>query len=115
MSGFKIDTKKEESVSVVRISGFLDAHTAHELEAEFQGITSKGDYKILVNFAGLDYISSAGLGVFMGFIELVRENGGDIKMCEMNVKIYKIFDLLGFPNLYEIFDTQAEAIEKFKD
>jgi anti-sigma B factor antagonist len=41
---------------------------------------------IIVNFKDLDYISSAGLGVFMVFIEEIRSGGGDIKLVEMKPK-----------------------------
>jgi len=61
----------------------------------------------------LNYISSAGLGVFMGFIETVRENEGDIKLTSMSPKIFRVFDLLGFPTLYDILENEDEAIKKF--
>ena len=49
----------------------------------------------------------------MGFIEEIRENDGDIKLCCMSPKVFKVFDLLGFPALYEIYDKDEEAIQKF--
>jgi anti-sigma B factor antagonist len=61
----------------------------------------------------LTYISSAGLGVFMGFIEEVRQNDGDIKLSNMSAKIFRVFDLLGFPALYEILDTEEQAKTNF--
>ncbi len=115
MSGFAVTTNScEHGVSKISVSGYLDAHTAPELEKAFQTLVNDGQFKILVDFEGLDYISSAGLGVFMGFIEEVRSNSGDIKMCSMATKIYKVFDLLGFPSLYEIFDEEVQALEKFR-
>lgn len=63
----------------------------------------------------LNYISSAGLGVFMGFIEEIRDNKGDIKLSNMPDKVYKVFDLLGFPALYQIFKEEDEATEKYHD
>jgi anti-sigma B factor antagonist len=68
-----------------------------------------------VNFKDLVYISSAGLGVFMAFIEKIRENNGDIKLTTMNDKVYNIFDLLGFPLLYEIYKSEDEAVKKFEE
>jgi len=68
---------------------------------------------IIVNFQKLDYIASAGLGVFMAYIEDVRSIGGDIKLTNMNSKVYNVFDLLGFPTLYDILDDEEKAIKKF--
>jgi anti-sigma B factor antagonist len=45
----------------------------------------------------------------MGFIEEIREKEGDIKLTNMTDKVFKVFDLLGFPALYKIFQEEAEA------
>jgi len=113
MSGFEIRRKDDGAVSTLYIKGFLDAHTAPELEKCLQELVEQGRYRIVVNFSDLSYISSAGLGVFMGFIETVRKNQGDIKLANMPPKIYRVFDLLGFPLIYEIYDDEREALEKF--
>ncbi|MBN8571723.1 MAG: STAS domain-containing protein, partial [Ignavibacteria bacterium] len=59
--------------------------------------------------------SSAGLGVFMAYIENTRDNKGDIKLCEMSEKIFNIFDMLGFPILFEIYNEENTAVEKFSN
>lgn len=114
MEGFEVSTSENEDISILRLKGYLDAHTAPELEKAFQQLVDAKSYNIVVNFADLSYISSAGLGVFMGFIEDIRKNGGDIKLSDMKPKIYRVFDLLGFPTLYDIVDEQQMAIERFK-
>ncbi len=100
-------------ISVINVSGYLDAHTAPTLESNFTDLIDNNKFKIVVNFKDLAYISSAGLGVFMAYIEKIRDNSGDIKLTNMNEKVYNIFDLLGFPLLYEIFSTEDEAVNKF--
>ena len=50
----------------------------------------------------------------MGVIEDVRNNGGDLKICCASPKVFKVFDLLGFPSLYEFFSAEEQAFEKFK-
>jgi len=102
-------------ISVIRVSGYLDAHTAPTLENNFTDLIDQNKFKIVVNFQDLAYISSAGLGVFMAYIEKIRDNSGDIKLTNMNEKVYNIFDLLGFPLLYEIFKTEDEALKKFNE
>jgi anti-sigma B factor antagonist len=100
-------------VQVVELRGYLDAHTSPELENTFQKLLQEGKYKIVVNCKDLSYISSAGLGVFMAFIEDVRKHNGDIKLSNMSPKIYNIFDLLGFPLLYDITNDESDAVKKF--
>ena len=113
MEEFSIIKNNRDNISILNLNGFLDAHTSVELEKCFEELISENKFKIIVNFDKLSYISSAGLGVFMAFIETARENSGDIKLCGMSDKIYNIFDMLGFPILFEIYKEENSAIEKF--
>ena len=113
MSDFKILQRETGGVNVLELKGYLDAHTAPKLEDAIQGLITAKRYNILVNCRGLSYISSAGLGVFMAFIEDVRNNQGDIKLSNMSPKVYNVFDLLGFPLLYDIARDESDAITKF--
>lgn len=114
MNDFKIERKEGGGVQILHLHGYLDAHTAPHLEQELQNLLKEQKYKIVINFKELNYISSAGLGVFMAFIEDVREQKGDIKLSNMSPKVFNVFDLLGFPMIYEIFSDETEAITKFK-
>ncbi|MGC8594177.1 MAG: STAS domain-containing protein [Candidatus Kryptoniota bacterium] len=113
MNEFKVLTRDSGKAVIVKLHGFLDAHTAPDLEKVFSELIKGGKFNIVVNFRDLNYISSAGLGVFMAFIDEVRSNNGDIKLAELQPKVYNVFDLLGFPILYEIYSSQEEALEKF--
>lgn len=115
MAEFSTSIIEKGDVSVINLKGFLDAHTAPTLENNFTQLIENNKYKIVVNFEDLAYISSAGLGVFMAYIESVRENKGDIKLTNMSDKVYNIFDLLGFPLLYEIYKKEEEAVKKFNE
>lgn len=110
---FNVSHNEIEGINILSLSGFLDAHTAPILEDKISNIIKAGYNKILINFSDLDYISSAGLGVFMAFIEELRQSGGDIKMAAMKPKVYNIFDLLGFPLLFDIEKTEQDALSKF--
>src|SRR5688500_16535604 len=113
MNQFSVAIRECAPAQVIDLAGYLDAHTAPQLEQTFQKLLDEGRVKIIVNFRDLAYISSAGLGVFMAFIEEARGNNGDIKLVGMSPKVYNVFDLLGFPMLYEIFDDEKEAVQKF--
>jgi len=113
MSSFKIDVRETNNIHVLDLKGYLDAHTAPDLEKAFQNLMERKKYNIVVNCKDLTYISSAGLGVFMAYIEDVRKNNGDIKLSNMSPKVFNVFDLLGFPLLYDITKDETEAIQKF--
>ncbi len=113
MDKFEVFRKEAADVKILNIQGFLDAHTAPNFEDELQKLIREKNYKIIVNLDGLQYISSAGLGVFMGVIEDLRKNGGDLKICCAAPKVFKVFDLLGFPSLYEFYQSEDLAVKKF--
>ncbi len=118
MSNFSVGFREASPVDagpvqVLDLSGELDAHTASELEAAFQKCREADDHRIIVNGRNLQYISSAGLGVFMAYIEDVRDGGGDIKIAALQPKVYNVFDLLGFPMLFDIVETEEEALARF--
>ncbi len=115
MSDFKIHRRDGDEVSVIELKGYLDAHTAPDLESAFQRLITEKKYKIVVNCRDLSYISSAGLGVFMAYVEDIRNNKGDIKLTNMSAKVFNVFDLLGFPILYEIYKDEKEAISRFQE
>ncbi len=115
MSEFSVGVRCQAKVSILDLKGYLDAHTAPELEKAFQKHIDERKFNLVVNFSNLTYISSAGLGVLMQFIEEVRRNDGDIKLTNMSGRVYNVFDLLGFPMLYEIYPEEGEAIEKFEN
>jgi anti-sigma B factor antagonist len=115
MSGFEVERRDKENISCLYVKGFLDAHTAPQFEEAIQKLVDEERFKIIVNLGDLTYISSAGLGVFMGFIEDIRSKGGDLKLSNMTSKVFKVFDLLGFPNLYEIYEDENEAVQKYNN
>lgn len=115
MSEFNISSRVKAEFHILDLHGELDAHTASSLEETLQNLIQEQRYNIVVNCSNLEYIASAGLGVFMAYIEDVRSLGGDIKLSNLKPKVFHVFDLLGFPALYDILDTEDEAISKFSN
>ena len=116
MSDFKVTIRStDNNIQVLDLRGYLDAHTTPVLEDSFQKMLNEKKYRLIVNCKELSYISSAGLGVFMAFIEDVRANNGDIKLSDMSPKVFNIFDLLGFPMLYDIVALEIDAVKKFDE
>ncbi|GAB5518065.1 MAG: STAS domain-containing protein [Rhodothermales bacterium] len=113
MGNFSVGFRTHGTVQMLDLKGELDAHTAPELEAAIEKCRDEQKYFLIINGAALQYISSAGLGVFMAYIEEMREAGGDIKIAALQPKVFNVFDLLGFPMLFDIVDDEAEALERF--
>jgi anti-anti-sigma factor len=67
----------------------------------------------VIDFGGLDYIASAGLGVLNGQLAAVRKAGGDIRLCGMNAKVRKVFDVLGYSKIFKILADASQAAASF--
>ncbi len=104
---------REHGVSVLKVSGYLDTTTASELETALSGLLGKQEFKIVVDLSGVNYISSAGWGIFIGEIKEIRHKGGDIKLAGMSGDVYEVFQLLEFNSILEAFATAVEAIASF--
>jgi anti-sigma B factor antagonist len=114
-NSFSVGRSREGDITVLSLHGYLDAHTAPQFEKTIQEEYDGGRYRIIVNCGGLTYISSAGLGVFMSFIEDIRAAHGDIKICSVSETVFQVFEILGFPSLFDILPDQPAAIQRFAD
>jgi len=112
---FSIHKSTEQGLSVLALEGYLDAHTAPEFEKAVQAEFEAGRVRLVVECSRLNYISSAGLGVFMSFIEEIRAAGGDIKICGLVPKVFQVFDILGFSALFDIVPDLPAAIQRYTE
>lgn len=113
---FALESSFADGLTVIKLDGYLDAHTAPKFEDAIQSEMDAAHYRIIVDCEKLTYISSAGLGVFMSFIEEIREQaGGDIKICGLTPKVQQVFDILGFPEIYDMCASVPEAAQRFSE
>ena len=109
-----IRTAMENSeISVVEVGGVLDINSIGDFETMVDGLLKKKQFKLVLNMERLTYISSAGMGFLVGNIKEVRKNKGDIKIAGVNSDIYRVFELLDFPGIFQFFKTEREAVQKF--
>ena len=109
-----IRTAMENSeISVVEVGGVLDINSIGDFETMVDGLLKKKQFKLVLNMEKLTYISSAGMGFLVGNIKEVRKNKGDIKIAGVNSDIYRVFELLDFPRIFQFCKTEREAVQKF--
>ena len=101
-------------VAVVRVDGVVDTMTAGELENVMNTLIEQRRFNIVVDLGGVDYISSAGWGIFISNIREIRQNRGDIKLAQMIPSVYEIFELLEFDSILSAFDSVDKARLDFR-
>jgi anti-anti-sigma factor len=108
-------TVNSQDIHILRLEGYVDAHTFTEFEEELTQLVESGKYYLLLDLEKLTYINSTGLGLLMATFRQVRQHSGDLVIAKMSDKITNIFNLLGFSRLISTYPTEEEALEKFKN
>lgn len=110
----EITTKIEDSIYTITVDGEVDAsssiHLDNALEASFSN-----QKNILLDLEKLEYISSAGLGVFISRLEEVKEKNINLVFYGMNENVRQVFNILGLESLLNIKGTKEEAIKALNE
>ncbi len=105
---------KEEEYIIIKITGDLDASSAVTLDDAMKEVMAKHEQHIFVDCEGLNYIASAGLGVFMSYISDITSNKINFRLFNMSNKILDVFKVLGLNVLLNIDITKEEVISSIK-
>ncbi len=118
MEGIQVSTEvagSQNQISIIKVGGFIDTTTSSEVERALNSLLKQGRYKIIIDLGNVDYISSAGWGIFISEIKSIREHDGDLKLVRMIPDVYEIFELLEFHHILDVYDSVEEAIRKFEE
>lgn len=107
MVDVKIDFR--DDYCLITIDGEVDASSSIHLDEAMQQAVNADTKIILVDCKNLRYISSAGLGVFMSYIQELENKNTKLVLFNMSGKVYKVFEILGLHQLLTIVDTEEEA------
>jgi len=100
-------------ISILRIDGIVDTMTSTELDRIVSSLITRGRYRLIVDLAGVEYISSAGWGIFISYLREIREHAGDIKLARMTPDVREIYELLEFDGLLPAYDRLDAAEADF--
>ncbi len=104
----------QEDILRFAIAGDLDASSAIQMDDAIKRAFDNEHFQVVVDCQQLNYISSAGLGVFISHREDFRIKEGDLVFCNMKKQVYSIFELVGLHNIFSIVKNENEAKLIFK-
>jgi len=116
MEGIQVSIEKaaaNSSISIIRVGGYIDTTTSSELERALDSLLKSGVYYVVIDLGNVDYISSAGWGIFISEIKGIRERGGDLKLARMIPDVNEVFELLEFHYILKSFNSAEEAFKDF--
>lgn len=105
-----IQTKKEANATVLTLSGRMDAVTAPEFESAIKQLIEDKIISFVVDFQGLDYISSAGLRALLATAKLLKGKGGQLRFANITGTVKEVFDISGFGSIFQMHDSVAAAL-----
>lgn len=115
----EITHRRMNRVDLLAVAGRVDAATAPQLKQQIDALFDEGRYRIVLDLAQLEYISSPGLRVLIEARKRAREwkftdlEGGDIRIANLPPRIKEVFDLTGFTSLFELYNDTVEAVGSF--
>ena len=108
-------TKHEKSnVSILELDGRLDLVSGAELKEAIKSIFSQKKKSVHINLEKIEFINSSGLGSLVSIMKETRLNKGRLTLSNMESYVKEIFDITQLSHIFEIYDTEEEAIKSFE-
>lgn len=106
----KLAAHKEKNALVVSAEGRIDAITAPQFENSLFNFISRGENIFIINFAHLEYISSAGVRSIFVTAKKLKEKKGEMLFVGLQDPVKEVFKISGFNSIFRIFSTEEEAL-----
>jgi stage II sporulation protein AA (anti-sigma F factor antagonist) len=97
------------NVLVLIPEGRLDSNTVAEAESDLLARIEPGDRRVVLDLAGLDYISSAGLRLVLLAAKRLKQAGGRLALCGLRPQIREVFEISGFVSILTVVGSRQEA------
>jgi anti-sigma B factor antagonist len=109
----EIRIEQRAHVTVIAVVGSVDGATAPALVASFRERVGEGCIRIVSDFSGVDYTSSAGLRALLETVKEARLRGGDLRLAAVQPDVRRVLDLAGFTGILKLYGDIEEAVASF--
>ena len=107
----ELKTKKKDSISVIAVTGRLDAVTAPAFEQMLLELIEQGEHSFIVNLSVLEYISSAGLRSILATAKQLKSKNGKLIFTGLQGAVEEVFKISGFHSIFKVFETEEKALK----
>lgn len=108
-----VNVEDISGIKVIKCVGYIDSENSNLVKTNIEELLAAGSYKIIMDLGRVDYVSSAGWGLFVGYLHEARKNNGDIKIADMKKEVLEIFELLDFVNIFQFYKKIEDAVKAF--
>jgi anti-anti-sigma factor len=110
----QIQHSTHDHVTVIAPAGRIDTTTSAAVDQAVRRVVDSGARAVVVNFSGVEYISSAGLRVFLMLAKRMRDLKGRLVLCGMGEPVRQVFHLAGFMPLFVVEPSQEQALARLE-
>ena len=104
----ELENIMQGNACVIHVQGRLDATTAPELERYTGDLIEKGNPRIVFDLTDLQYVSSAGLRIFLLVAKKLKGLGGEMSLAGLHGNIKEVIEISGFPSILPCYDTMDD-------
>ena len=111
-----LHTLERDDVLVVRFTSprVLSEVAIAQIGEELMGLVDQAEGKLLLDFSGVSFMSSAMVGKFMSLSKKCQSTKTNAKLCSISPKIKEVFNLTGLNKVFRIYDNEAAALAAFR-
>lgn len=107
----EIAKKEEKGLMVISVSGRLDTLTAQDFEKQCLGWLAEEKKNLVLDFSGLEYVSSAGLRCVLVVGKKAKANGNGLSLCGLTGLVQEVFSMSGFDSFFPVYDNLNSLLE----
>jgi anti-anti-sigma factor len=108
-----INVEEKNGILVVAVSGRLDATSSPVLDKRVADLTDSGRIKLVMNFDGLEYLSSAGMRILLSTTKKLKSNNGKFVVCEIGENVLEVIKMAGFDHILNLENDEEAALRSF--
>jgi anti-sigma B factor antagonist len=105
-----LSTRTVDDRTIVEVGGEIDVYTAPKLREQLVELVNDGNFHLVVDMEGVDFLDSTGLGVLVGGLKRVRAHEGSLRLVCNQERILKIFRITGLTKVFPIHGSVDEAV-----
>jgi anti-sigma B factor antagonist len=108
-----ISQKQNNGVTTYEVKGDIDINSSPAIRDTFEKGVKEKFMKIIVNLGSVSYVDSSGLATLVEMLKKTRSYGGKLRLSNLAPKVKSLFEITKLEKLFEIFETEEEAIAGF--
>ncbi len=106
--------RREGSVVILDIYGAISLGESKEKFAlVMDELLSESGTNVLVNFSGINYVDSTGIGELVGYLNKFVEKNRQLKILKPHERVLKLLQITKLDTMFEIYNDEQQALHSF--